>query len=80
MGLERLAHEPVEPHDAGSEIRVERRIEPRQDAAAAFGGDAHDRIGGDPELAHENAVEANAQARAGAGRTRAKRSGAERSG
>ena len=42
MRLQRLPHEAVEPHDAGAAVGIERRIEPRQDAAAAVGRDAHD--------------------------------------
>ena len=68
MRLEGLAHEPVEPHDPGPGIRVERRIEPRRDAAPALGRDPHDGIGRDSKLLHQGAVEPNAQARAGADR------------
>ena len=69
MRLEGLAHEPVEPHDAGAGIGLERRIEPRQHAAAAFGGEAHHRVGRDPELAHQDAVQPDAEPGAGARRT-----------
>ena len=70
MRLEGLAHEAIEPHDAGPGVALERRIEPRQHAAAALGGEAHHRVGRDPELSHQDAVEPNAEPGAGAGRTR----------
>ena len=70
MRLERLPHEAVEPHDAGAAVGIERRIEPRQDAAAAVGRDAHDGVGGDAERLHQRAVEADRQPRALAGLAR----------
>ena len=43
---------------------VERRIEPRQDAAPALGRDPHDRVGRDAELLHQRGVEPDRQPRA----------------
>ena len=61
MRLEGLAHEAVEPHGAGVEVAVERRLEPRQDAAAALGGDAHDGANLGCELLHQRGVELDRQ-------------------
>src|SRR5262249_26306581 len=58
------AHEAVEPDHTGAAIILERRIEPRQDAAAALGRDPHDRVGGDAELSHQRAVEPDRKPRA----------------
>jgi len=64
MRLDGLAHKTIEPDDAGAAVGVLRRVEPHQDAAAALGGDPHDRVGGDAELRHQGAVEADHEPRA----------------
>src|SRR5262245_22422252 len=64
MRLERLAHEAIEPDHAGRSVAVERRIEPRQDTAAALGRDPHDRVRLDAELFHQRAVEPDCKPRA----------------
>ena len=65
--LERLPHKAIEPHGAGAAVGVQRRIEPHQDAAAAVGRQAHDRVGGDAQRLHQRAVEADREPRALAG-------------
>src|SRR5262249_35012407 len=49
---------------ASAGIGLERRIEPRQNAAPTLGRDPHDCIGGNAELCHQRAVEPDRQARA----------------
>src|SRR5262249_13020637 len=64
MRLQGLAHETIEPNDAGIEIAGLRRVEAHQDAAAARGGGTHDGVGAKPRLLHQRAVEPGHQKRA----------------
>src|SRR3954468_484435 len=64
MCLERLAHEAIEADHAGCGVVLKGWIEPRQNAAPAFGRDSHDRVGLDAELLHQRTVEPDRQPRA----------------
>ena len=64
MRLQRLPDEAVEADDLGAGVRRARLAQPRDDRAAAVGGDAHEVAGADAHDAHQIGVELDRQLRA----------------